>query len=124
MKQRLPDPANTVLFVGFQAQGTRGRDLVEGQESIRMFGTNIPVRANIVSIDGFSGHADYNEMLAWLMAFNKRAQGIPRPWRKRRIRSLRQTYSSEFGWTPILPKSNNDSKSIFNLVTPKFAIPR
>ena len=105
MKQRLPDPANTVLFVGFQAQGTRGRDLVEGKESIRMFGYwHIPVRANIVSIDGFSGHADYNEMLAWLMAFNKPLKKLFLVHGESCIRSLRQTYSSEFGWTPILPK--------------------
>ena len=105
MKQRLPDPANTVLFVGFQAQGTRGRDLVEGKESIRMFGTDIPVRANIVSIDGFSGHADYNEMLAWLMAFNK-------PLKKLFLvhgesaasEAFGKRIRAEFGWTPILPK--------------------
>lgn len=105
MKQRLPDPSNTVLFVGYQAEGTRGRDLVEGKESIRMFGADIPVRAHIVSVDGFSGHADYNEMLAWLMAFNK-------PIKKAFLvhgepdasEALGKRIQSEYGWNPILPK--------------------
>ena len=105
MKQRLPDPANTVLFVGFQAQGTRGRDLVEGKESIRMFGTDIPVRANIVSIDGFSGHADYNEMLAWLMAFNKPLKKVFLVHGESAAsEAFGKRIRAEFGWTPILPK--------------------
>ncbi|MBC2605489.1 MBL fold metallo-hydrolase RNA specificity domain-containing protein [Pelagicoccus albus] len=71
LRQHLPNPTATVLFVGYQAEGTRGRALLEGKPEIKMFGQEIPVRAHIRSIDGFSGHADYLEMLAWLMAFNK-----------------------------------------------------
>ncbi|MDQ8182164.1 MBL fold metallo-hydrolase [Pelagicoccus sp. SDUM812005] len=71
LRQNLPNPLATVLFVGYQAEGTRGRALRDGKQSIRMFGQDIAVRAHIDAIDGFSGHADYLEMLAWLMAFNK-----------------------------------------------------
>lgn len=71
LRQNLSNPMATVLFVGYQAEGTRGRALRDGKKSIRMFGQDIQVRAHIESIDGFSGHADYLEMLAWLMAFNK-----------------------------------------------------
>lgn len=71
MHQRLPHRNCTVLFIGYQAEGTRGRTLLEGKKSIRMFGQELEVNAEITSIDGFSGHADYMEMLAWLMAFNK-----------------------------------------------------
>lgn len=105
MKQRLPDPSNTVLFVGYQAEGTRGRDLVEGKERIRMFGTEIPVRARIVSIDGFSGHADYNEMLAWLMAFNKPLKKVFLVHGESAAsEALGKRIQSEYGWNPILPR--------------------
>ena len=71
LRARLPDARHTVLFIGYQAVGTRGRKLVEGASSLRMFGEEIPVRAHIESIDGFSGHADYQELLAWLLPFNR-----------------------------------------------------
>ena len=69
LKLRLPDPKTTVLFVGFQAQGTRGRTLQEGKKEIKMFGEMVPVRAKIKTIDGFSAHADQIEILRWLSNF-------------------------------------------------------
>jgi metallo-beta-lactamase family protein len=66
----LPDPKNTVLFVGFQAAGTRGRALVDGAASIKMHGTIIPVGARVVRIDSMSAHADANEILRWLGTFD------------------------------------------------------
>ena len=65
----LPDPKNTVLFVGFQAAGTRGRALVDGVKSIKMHGTIVPVAARVVRIDSMSAHADSNEILRWLGTF-------------------------------------------------------
>jgi len=69
--QRLPQPENTVLFIGYQAEGTRGRRILEGEPTVKIHGRHVPVAANIENISGFSGHADYNEILAWLMGFNK-----------------------------------------------------
>jgi metallo-beta-lactamase family protein len=68
---RLPDPRTTVLLVGFQAQGTRGRQLQEGRREIRMFGREIEVRATIESLDGLSAHADQAEILRWLDGFDR-----------------------------------------------------
>jgi metallo-beta-lactamase family protein len=65
----LPDPKNTVLFVGFQAAGTRGRALVNGARSVKMHGTIIPVGARVVRIDSMSAHADANETMRWLGTF-------------------------------------------------------
>lgn len=66
MRRRLPDPRTTVLIVGYQAYGTRGRTLVEGAESVRIFGDDVPVNATIETLNGMSAHADSNELMAWL----------------------------------------------------------
>ena len=71
MANRLPNKKNTILFIGYQAQGTRGRSISEGNETVKIHGQQVPINAQIESISGFSGHADYNEILAWLMGFNK-----------------------------------------------------
>ncbi|MHB8874859.1 MAG: MBL fold metallo-hydrolase RNA specificity domain-containing protein [Myxococcaceae bacterium] len=74
LKQRLPDPKNTVLFVGYQSAGTRGRRMVEGEKEIRIHGGMVPVRAEIKTVSGFSAHADRNEMARWMDGF----KGAPR----------------------------------------------
>ena len=72
LTERLPDRRNTVLFIGYQAQGTRGRTLLEGNREVKIHGKKVAVQAKIENISGFSGHGDYNEILAWLSAFNKK----------------------------------------------------
>ena len=62
-------PENTVLFVGYQAQGTLGREILERPSSVRIFGGIVPVSARIEKINGFSGHADREELLRWLAGF-------------------------------------------------------
>ena len=71
MEQRLPESKNTILFVGYQAHGTRGRSILEGEESVKIHGRYVPVKAHVESISGLSCHADYNEILAWLMGTNR-----------------------------------------------------
>jgi metallo-beta-lactamase family protein len=66
---RLPDPRNTVMFIGFQAPGTRGALLKSGAGSIKIFGEFVPVRAEIVAFEQFSDHADTSELLQWLSTF-------------------------------------------------------
>jgi len=69
--QRLPDRRNTVLFVGYQAVGTRGRSILDGVETVKIHGVQVPAKARIENIPGFSAHADYNEILRWLRGFRK-----------------------------------------------------
>lgn len=60
------DPRNAILLAGYQAGGTRGAKLANGDESVRIFGQDVPIRAEVVTLESFSGHADADEILAWL----------------------------------------------------------
>ena len=71
LEYRLPNPKDTILFIGYQGEGTRGRTIVDGSPSVKIHGQQVPVRAAIETISGFSAHADYNEILAWLVGFNR-----------------------------------------------------
>lgn len=71
LANRLSHEENTVLFIGYQAEGTRGRTILNGGPTVKMHGEQVPVRAKVENLSGFSGHADYDEALGWLMAFNK-----------------------------------------------------
>jgi len=66
LKRLLPDPRHTIALVGYQAAGTRGRAMQEGEKTIRIHGEDVPVRARVEDLCGFSGHADAGEMLRWL----------------------------------------------------------
>ena len=66
LAQRLPDPRNSIIFVGFQAAGTRGRALIDGKREAKLLGRHIPVRSEIVDLSHFSVHADQSELLNWL----------------------------------------------------------
>jgi len=69
---RLPDPRNQVLFIGFQAPGTRGEIIKSGAKSVRIFSQEVPIRAQVAALEQFSDHADTAELLYWLKTFKKR----------------------------------------------------
>ena len=69
LKAFAPNPNNTILFVGFQAAGTRGSAMLEGAESIKIHGQYVPVRANVEYLPNLSAHADYSEIITWLGGF-------------------------------------------------------
>ena len=71
LERLLPDHRNTILFVGFQGSGTRGRIIQSGAESVKMHGHQVSVRARIETIENLSAHADYGEVLRWLGKFSK-----------------------------------------------------
>ncbi len=93
------DRCNTVLFVGYQAPGTRGDRLVRGAGTVRLHGRDMEVRCEIAQIDGFSAHADADELLAWLA---KMPQAPRRVWLNHGVPSaadaLRMRVRDELGW--------------------------
>jgi len=68
--QRLPDPKNLVLFIGFQAQGTRGAEIKAGAKEVKIFGEVVQVRAQVAALEQFSDHADTRELMEWLHTFH------------------------------------------------------
>jgi metallo-beta-lactamase family protein len=72
LAQRLPDPRNLILFIGFQAPGTRGFAIKSKTEEIKIFGDYVPIRAQVAALEQFSDHADPPELLQWLHTFRNR----------------------------------------------------
>jgi metallo-beta-lactamase family protein len=66
LKTLAPNHRNTIIFAGYQAAGTRGARIVAGERTVRIYGEDVPVNAEVVSLDGMSAHADSTEILAWL----------------------------------------------------------
>jgi len=105
MAAALPDPRNTVLFVGYQAAGTRGRQLVDGARDVRIHGQSISVNARIVKIDSMSAHADRGEIMRWLGTFPATpgrvclVHGEPEP-----MDALKTLMQQRLGWTAETPQ--------------------
>ena len=99
LAQRLPDSRNAVILAGFQAQGTRGRALQEGAKTLRLYGQEVPVNAEIVEMGQFSAHAGKTELLRWLT-------GLPAPPRQTYLvhgepaaaQSLQAAIQDKFKW--------------------------
>ena len=72
LAQRLPDPKNLVIFIGFQAPGTRGATIKNGAPEVKIFGQFVPIRSQVAALEQFSDHADPPEMLEWLRTFKNK----------------------------------------------------
>jgi metallo-beta-lactamase family protein len=101
----LPDTRNTVLFVGYQSVGTRGRQLVDGAREVKIHGQLIPVNARVAKIDSMSAHADRGEIVRWLSTLPARparlclVHGEPAP-----MDALKTHVQERLGWTADTPQ--------------------
>jgi metallo-beta-lactamase family protein len=104
LRRFAPDYRNTILFVGYQAVGTRGRTMQEGADSVRIFGAPTEIRASIETLDGLSAHADCDEILDWL-------DGFETPPRRTFIvhgepdaaAAMEQRINARSGWKTLVP---------------------
>ncbi|MBD3273458.1 MBL fold metallo-hydrolase [Candidatus Dependentiae bacterium] len=105
LKHFISDSKNTILFVGYQAEETRGRDLVNGEKRIMIHGKNFKVNAEIKKLDYFSAHADYNEILQWLSYFeNKIEKVFVTHGEHESALSLKSKIEERFDWNTVVPK--------------------
>ena len=99
------EPRHSIVFSGYQAGGTRGASIVGGAESVKIFGQLVPIRAEVHQLDGYSAHADADEIMAWL-------KGFERPPRRVFIThgeleaadALRKRIQDELGWKAHAPE--------------------
>lgn len=97
-------PESTILFIGYQAEGTPGRQLLDGAKEIRLLGNNYPVRARIVKIDGFSAHSDREGLLDWLDDMRKPPRSIfVTHGEETAAISLASFLSEKTGWPTQIP---------------------
>src|SRR3989344_4008834 len=75
-RRYLPDPNSTLLIIGYQARGTLGRRLLQGSSEVKIFGGEVPVRAKVKAIGGYSAHADQAGLLRWVGAIKKKPQKV------------------------------------------------
>jgi len=104
LKRFLPEARNTVLLVGFQSPGTRGRSLLDGADELKIHGQYIVVKAQIRRLDGLSAHADYAEMIDWL----KESAVAPRRvfvthGEPAAADAFRRRLRDQFGWDAVVP---------------------
>ncbi len=104
LRRTLPDARNTILFVGYQSVGTRGRDIRDGAKVARIHGEEITINAHVDSFDSMSAHADCNEIMKWLGNFKRPPQltclvhGEPGP-----MDTLKARIERELKWTVKTP---------------------
>ena len=101
---RLPRENDTVLFVGYQAEGTRGRRILEKEETIRIFGQDVPLNCQVRHINGLSAHADRSEILHWLSNFKKGPKyTFVVHGEEESANALADTLKKDYNWNAVVP---------------------
>jgi metallo-beta-lactamase family protein len=104
LKAFAPDPRNTLLFTGFQAGGTRGAAIVNGAETVKIHGEQVPIRAQVEVLHNLSAHADYEETLEWLDRFERApAHTFITHGEPAAADALRQRVQEQFKWSCSVP---------------------
>lgn len=102
-----PGPKNTIVLVGYQAVGTRGRSLGDGARHLKLYGEWVPVQARVENLHMLSAHADADELIRWMQGFDEAPRrtflvhGEPNA-----AESLRHRIDHDLGWHAVIPKQN------------------
>lgn len=105
LRKRLPDERNTVIFVGYQSEGTRGRRLLDGEKEIKIFGEFVPVNAKIERLENLSAHADSREILRWLGGFKRTPEKVFLVHGEPAAQdALKKKIVEKFGWRVEIPE--------------------
>lgn len=109
LKHNLWDARASVIFVGYQAEGTLGRMLVEGEKEVTLFGEEIKVNAEIYNLEGFSGHADRDGLLAWLGGFQREPKHIFLVHGEQESKDdFAKTVKEKLGYEPVVISGNSE----------------
>jgi metallo-beta-lactamase family protein len=101
---RLPNPQDTVVISGYQAEGTRGRNLIDHAQSIRIFGEDVSVRCTVENMTSLSGHADKQELFGWMGHFKEAPKFVfPVHGEKDNIEAYADEINRRFGWKVLKP---------------------
>ena len=107
LRRLLPDPRNTVILVGYQSVGTRGRALADGATTLKLFGSAVEVRAEIAEVNEFSVHADSGEMIDWLATATQKPVQVFIVHGEAEVGTLFQRQINEkLGWDSTIPNRN------------------
>lgn len=105
LKYFMSDPKNTILFTGYQAEGTRGDRMVRGEQDIKIHGEMHKVRARVENLHNMSAHADYSEILSWLKNFKKSPRKVFITHGEiKAANNLKKLLEDEFNWQVCVPK--------------------
>jgi metallo-beta-lactamase family protein len=104
LEHMLPDPKNTVILVGYQAVGSRGRSLEEGALEIKMHGNFVPVKAHIAKVGSFSVHADGDELIEWLRGAKKPGKIFVIHGEQGAQEAMANRLIDQLNWNAIVPK--------------------
>ena len=104
LAHQLPDSRNCVVLTGYQAAGTRGRQLLDGARQLKMHGRYVPVRAEVVDVPTFSVHADADELIRWLTSAPAPDVVYVVHGEPRSSEQLARRIDRELGWCAVVPR--------------------
>ena len=105
LETQAQNPNNTLLFVGYQAEGTRGRKLLEGEKELKVYGKWVPFHMQVAEIEGLSAHADHKELMDWMSEIrNKPKRIFIVHGEKESAEALQKGIEETYGWNSEIPQ--------------------
>jgi metallo-beta-lactamase family protein len=105
LETQAQNPNNTLLFVGYQAEGTRGKKLLEGEKELKVYGKTVPFHMQVAEIEGLSAHADHKELMDWMSEIrNKPKRIFIVHGEKESAEALQKGIEETYGWNSEIPQ--------------------